>query len=591
LEDTIIELQSNHTDEINSLEELILEKDLMINETDSKMSMISVYVDQLEERLASFAVARRDINVREEVCKEIEEREIQTSKDYASIQKQMKEISASRDELKNLVDLMTEERLTLSKERDEMIAEKEMLIDDESKLREELSSLQESIAKLQHEVDTARMSLERANAEIEEKEVKLNELHELNMSSKVQLEQQEESLKDSVAHGESLKQEVSRLEEENKKIFTLVITLEEKIELLVAELEEKSLITQENIHENETNAHSSDGTNGNDFNEDATPNETEVHDDNVCHEEGDSETSGHNEGKEAAMEQAFIPPPPPPPLSDNDGTIETDEVTDNDKNYIDEISNDSRNLIQPNSHLDGFDEGQLDSIQYPPPPPPSLNEVEEPEMKIEQISLNKSEFDGVTGEADFLEGDNVHGHTGENWEKDEISQDDLGELEQRHLDDGSIEEDDNSIISDINIQGDQESDDFEVLSDDDNRQPQGYEEDHFDNEESESMDLDEEEDDDGSEPAFPSSDDEESVESIDKDLGEESSDTILPSHTSIKTSKMQEGRRGSLADSSQKGRNVPLRNLRKKFSRLTGVHGLFTPPSKPAFVNQGSKSQ
>ena len=188
LEETIIELQSNHTDEIESLEEMILEKDMMINETDSKMSMISVYVDQLEERLASFAVARRDINVREILCKEIEEREIQTSKDYASIQKQMKEISASRDELKNLVDLMTEERQKLSKERDGLITEKEMFLADESKLRDEVSKLQELIVNLQNEVDTARILVERANVEIEEKEAKLNELYEFNMSSKAKLE-------------------------------------------------------------------------------------------------------------------------------------------------------------------------------------------------------------------------------------------------------------------------------------------------------------------------------------------------------------------------------------------------------------------
>ena len=49
-------MKSNHSDEIIALEEQILEKQDMINETDSKMSMISVYVDQLEERLASFAI-------------------------------------------------------------------------------------------------------------------------------------------------------------------------------------------------------------------------------------------------------------------------------------------------------------------------------------------------------------------------------------------------------------------------------------------------------------------------------------------------------------------------------------------------------
>ncbi len=634
LEETIIELQSNHTDEIESLEEMILEKDMMINETDSKMSMISVYVDQLEERLASFAVARRDINVREILCKEIEEREIQTSKDYASIQKQMKEISASRDELKNLVDLMTEERQKLSKERDGLIAEKEMFLADESKLRDEVSKLQELIVNLQNEVDTARILVERANVEIEEKEAKLNELYEFNMSSKAKLEQQEENLKDSVACSESLKQEVSRLEQENNKILTLVIALEEKIELLVAELEDKSSTTQrgevEDIQNDETNDGpfevSPEGRNGNDVNEDEILSDIEVHDDKVYHDKEDitcndnlppqsSEIltlleSGHREGKEAHMqvpivEQALIPPPP----HNFDGT-DTDEVTDHDKNILDEISKDNSDLIQSDSNFDDFSERQVNSIQYPPPPPPPLNKVEEPEMNLEQPPISTLEFDGVTGEADFLEDGHIYGHTRGNWE-DEISEDDLGDLEQGHIDDGSKEWGDNSIISEISIQGDEESDDFEVISDDDNKQPRGFYEDHFDYKEklnsindetqqSDSVELDDEEEDDdeggqisnddADEPAFPSSDDE---ESRDKDLGVES-DTILPSHNSVQASNMQEkksDRRGTVATLSPKGRNVPLRSLRKKFSRLTGVHGLFTPSSKPAFVNQGSKSQ
>lgn len=234
-------MKNNHTDEIEALDELIREKDQMINETDSKMSMISVYVDQLEERLATFAVARRDITIREEECKEIEKTNIQTSKDYAKMKTKLKEITMSRDEFKGLSDLLTAERTKLLEEKESLVSERDSLLLKEAALGEELNMLQNSFSKLEVEFKGANDSLEKAQAEIIGKEQALNTLNELNEQAKLELDEREESLQKSIAFGDSLKEELTRLEGENEKISAQVVSFEEKIKQIMLESEEKFL--------------------------------------------------------------------------------------------------------------------------------------------------------------------------------------------------------------------------------------------------------------------------------------------------------------------------------------------------------------
>mmetsp|Transcript_22541 Transcript_22541/g.33717 ORF Transcript_22541/g.33717 Transcript_22541/m.33717 type:complete len:987 (+) Transcript_22541:373-3333(+) len=239
LEDNIDELKSNHTDEIVALEEQILEKEDMINETDSKMSMISVYVDQLEERLASFAVARRDITLREEVCKEIEEREIQKRKEYVIMEKQMKEALSSRDELKAVSDLMSQERAQLQKERDGLIIARDNLLDEEKSLRHELRVLSDNFSSYEAELKSTQHALEEAQAFIAQKDENINQLKELNEESSLKLEEQRESLEQSAVLSSSLQEEVERLEDENQRVSALVSALENRVEEVVSETEQR----------------------------------------------------------------------------------------------------------------------------------------------------------------------------------------------------------------------------------------------------------------------------------------------------------------------------------------------------------------
>ncbi len=222
-----------------ALDEQILEKEDMINETDSKMSMISVYVDQLEERLASFAVARRDITLREEVCKEIEEREIQKSKDCAIMEKKMKEALSSRDELKGLADSMSQERTKLQKEKDELVLERDSLLDEEKSLRQELRVLNDNFLRYEAEVKDTKNALDKAQASIAQKDESINQLKELNKESSLKLEKQLESLEESAVLSSSLQEEVERLEAENERVSALVSALENRVEQVVFETEEK----------------------------------------------------------------------------------------------------------------------------------------------------------------------------------------------------------------------------------------------------------------------------------------------------------------------------------------------------------------
>ena len=106
LESELESLKSLHEKGIESMNITLNQKQSLMDETDSKMNMISIYVDQLEERLASFAMARRDIEAREERCKDLEQKSGENAKEMESFQRQLGLLAKDRDELKDLVELL-----------------------------------------------------------------------------------------------------------------------------------------------------------------------------------------------------------------------------------------------------------------------------------------------------------------------------------------------------------------------------------------------------------------------------------------------------------------------------------------------------
>lgn len=130
------------------LQQAILEKQTAINETESNLTVIGTYVDKLEERLATFAITRRDIDVREQKCKEIEERAIQAERERDEMIKKADEFAVEHEDLKKLLDELVQERTALRSEKDELIAERDKLLEGENSLRKAVTSLEQDVAEL-----------------------------------------------------------------------------------------------------------------------------------------------------------------------------------------------------------------------------------------------------------------------------------------------------------------------------------------------------------------------------------------------------------------------------------------------------------
>ena len=141
---------AEHKSEVSILEDIISQKQASINSSESNMTVIGTYVDKLEERLATFALARRDIDLREQKCKEIEERAALLEKECNELQEKMSSYDADHDELKNLLADLVDERAELQRENAALRREKSSLLAEGSMLRDTISSLEidvDSLAK------------------------------------------------------------------------------------------------------------------------------------------------------------------------------------------------------------------------------------------------------------------------------------------------------------------------------------------------------------------------------------------------------------------------------------------------------------
>lgn len=151
-------------------------------------------------------------------------------------------------------------------------------------------------------------------------------------------------------------------------------------------------------------------------------------------------------------------------------------------------------------------------------------------------------------------------------------------------------------------------DDFEIISDDDNTHPPGYFEEHVNDEEIANTDFDDNEEDNDSrnnkeeserctvsqdtsdennsddEPSLPSDyfGDNTSVEEIQGEFEESevTNQSQLDKDPEIPSLDKKDSDITQETISPPTRRKVPFRRLRKTFASLTGVHGLFTPPSK-----------
>lgn len=130
------------------MQQAIVQKQAAINETESNMTMIGTYVDKLEERLATFAIARREIEVREQRCKEIEESSGVAERERDMLKQQMEELTVEHEDLKNLLDELVQERSAFRRENEAIAAERDKLLEGEIGLKEAMASLEQDVLHL-----------------------------------------------------------------------------------------------------------------------------------------------------------------------------------------------------------------------------------------------------------------------------------------------------------------------------------------------------------------------------------------------------------------------------------------------------------
>lgn len=139
---------SDHQTEVSLLQNVISQKQKAINDTESNMTVIGTYVDKLEERLATFSIAKRDIEVRESKCVEIEESVLLKEEENASLLKKIGEFEKDQEDLKSLLKDLVDERTQLQAHRTDLINERENNLAEGVKLRDAISSLQTDLDNL-----------------------------------------------------------------------------------------------------------------------------------------------------------------------------------------------------------------------------------------------------------------------------------------------------------------------------------------------------------------------------------------------------------------------------------------------------------
>jgi len=186
-------LKAKHSDKVSALAAQIQERDKQINETESKMSMIATYVDQLEERLASFAIARRDIGVREEKCKKLEERDEHQKEAMASLQIQIDSLLKEKVEMTSLIDLMVEERAVLQRNKASLEGKARTLEEESKTLKLRLLEKGNEIARLESKLERAEQTMEELESAVASAGEKLTAAEALAEQERIEAERKIEA--------------------------------------------------------------------------------------------------------------------------------------------------------------------------------------------------------------------------------------------------------------------------------------------------------------------------------------------------------------------------------------------------------------
>jgi len=120
LRDEMKQLIDDHEDEIDELEEEMNEITNELNKTTNELEMISLYVDQLEDRLATGAIARKELDVREKECERLEAQAKEYADEVEEYKSQVAILSKEQDDTKPLLEDLIKERESARTKVDEL---------------------------------------------------------------------------------------------------------------------------------------------------------------------------------------------------------------------------------------------------------------------------------------------------------------------------------------------------------------------------------------------------------------------------------------------------------------------------------------
>eukprot|EP00977_Amphora_coffeiformis_P018777 scaffold6717_cov160-Amphora_coffeaeformis.AAC.5 len=115
-----------HANEMAKLDRVISQKNQLLNQSQANLTMIGTYVDKLEERLADFAVARRDINVRSEKLDGLQGEIQALNEDKRKLKEQIASYEQEHAELKKLMEDMAKERSKLLKQNNALASDRDV---------------------------------------------------------------------------------------------------------------------------------------------------------------------------------------------------------------------------------------------------------------------------------------------------------------------------------------------------------------------------------------------------------------------------------------------------------------------------------
>jgi hypothetical protein len=205
-------MKNLHQVEMEHMRVKLNEKQDVIDETDSKMNQISIYVDQLEERLASFAIARRDIEAREQRCKTLEDNATGHLEQLERLQSQLQAVSQEKDALQGLTELLVQERKALENKKKKLEEEIKTRTIEGENMSTQIFTLNGELSDMKQQVSDLTAKIGEIEAVRKQRD---DELHSMSIAREKLLE-----------NAERMGDEILILREENDKIRSSISDFE-----------------------------------------------------------------------------------------------------------------------------------------------------------------------------------------------------------------------------------------------------------------------------------------------------------------------------------------------------------------------------